>query len=79
MLHTPLALNSRTAAQVLVDQLVVNGVEHVFCVPGESFLAVLDALYDTRHHGHGLPPGRRRRHDGRSGRQGDRAGRASAS
>lgn len=37
----------RTAAQVLVDQLVVNGVEHVFCVPGESFLPVLDALHDS--------------------------------
>ncbi|MFI4933981.1 MAG: thiamine pyrophosphate-binding protein [Caulobacterales bacterium] len=36
----------RTAAQVLVDQLIVHGVEHVFCVPGESFLGVLDALYD---------------------------------
>jgi acetolactate synthase-1/2/3 large subunit len=34
----------RTAAELLVDQLAANGVEHVFCVPGESFLAVLDAL-----------------------------------
>jgi acetolactate synthase-1/2/3 large subunit len=31
---------------VLVDQLVANGVEHIFCVPGESFLPVLDALRD---------------------------------
>ena len=38
---------SRTAAQVLVDHLVLNGVEHVFCVPGESFLPVLDALHDS--------------------------------
>jgi acetolactate synthase-1/2/3 large subunit len=38
---------SRTAAQALVDQLVVHGVEHVFCVPGESFLGVLDALIDS--------------------------------
>ncbi len=37
----------RTAAQVLVDQLVINGVKHVFCVPGESFLPVLDALHDS--------------------------------
>jgi acetolactate synthase I/II/III large subunit len=37
----------RTAAQVLVDQLVSNGIEHAFCVPGESFLPVLDALYDS--------------------------------
>jgi acetolactate synthase-1/2/3 large subunit len=38
--------NSRTAAEVLVDQLIVNGVQHVFCVPGESYLAVLDAFHD---------------------------------
>src|SRR4051794_13574060 len=30
----------RTAAEVLVDQLIANGVRHVFCVPGESYLAV---------------------------------------
>jgi acetolactate synthase I/II/III large subunit len=36
----------RTAAQALVDQLIVNRVRHVFCVPGESYLAVLDALRD---------------------------------
>jgi acetolactate synthase-1/2/3 large subunit len=38
--------NMRTAAEVLVDQLIVHGVEHVFCVPGESYLAVLDAFHD---------------------------------
>ena len=37
----------RTAAEVLVDQLVAQGVEHVFCVPGESYLAALDALHDS--------------------------------
>lgn len=37
----------RSAAQILVDQLVLQGVDRVFCVPGESFLAVLDALHDT--------------------------------
>jgi len=36
----------KTAAEVLVDQLAINGVRHIFCVPGESYLAVLDALYD---------------------------------
>ena len=40
-------MTSRTAARILVDQLVIQGVDRVFCVPGESFLAVLDALYDT--------------------------------
>jgi acetolactate synthase-1/2/3 large subunit len=39
--------NLRTGGQILVDQLVVQGVEHVFCVPGESYLAVLDALHDA--------------------------------
>ena len=38
--------NLRTAAEALVDQLIVNGVQHVFCVPGESYLAVLDAFHD---------------------------------
>ena len=37
----------RTAAVALVEQLRINGVEHVFCVPGESFLPVLDALRDS--------------------------------
>ncbi|MBB6094285.1 acetolactate synthase-1/2/3 large subunit [Povalibacter uvarum] len=35
-----------TAARRLVETLVANGVTHVFCVPGESYLAVLDALVD---------------------------------
>jgi acetolactate synthase-1/2/3 large subunit len=38
---------SRTGAQVLVDQLKIHGVDMAFCVPGESYLAVLDALYDA--------------------------------
>jgi acetolactate synthase-1/2/3 large subunit len=37
-----------TAARRLVETLVVNGVDKVFCVPGESYLAVLDALADVR-------------------------------
>ncbi|MCC6912296.1 MAG: thiamine pyrophosphate-binding protein [Rhodospirillaceae bacterium] len=37
-----------TAAQRLVETLVVNGITHVFCVPGESYLSVLDALYGAR-------------------------------
>jgi acetolactate synthase-1/2/3 large subunit len=36
----------RSAAEVLVDQLVANRVKQVFSVPGESFLGVLDAFYD---------------------------------
>jgi acetolactate synthase-1/2/3 large subunit len=41
------ASNTRTGGQILVDQLVAQGVEHVFCVPGESYLAVLDAFHDA--------------------------------
>ena len=38
--------SSRTGAQALVDQLVTQGVTHATCVPGESYLSVLDALRD---------------------------------
>ena len=41
------APQTRTGGQILVDQLRLNGVERVFGVPGESYLAVLDALHDT--------------------------------
>lgn len=37
---------SRTGARLLVDQLLIQGVDHIFCVPGESYLPVLDALAD---------------------------------
>jgi acetolactate synthase-1/2/3 large subunit len=37
----------RTGARILVDQLVVHGVDTAFCVPGESYVAVLDALRDS--------------------------------
>src|ERR1041384_6019189 len=40
-------VSARSAAQVLVDQLRIQGVSRVFCVPGESYLPVLDALYDS--------------------------------
>jgi acetolactate synthase-1/2/3 large subunit len=43
--HTKTA--TRTAGQVLVDQLIAQGVKQVFCIPGESYLAVLDALVDS--------------------------------
>ena len=38
---------TRTGGQILVDQLRVHGVDTAFCVPGESYLAVLDALHDS--------------------------------
>lgn len=37
----------RSAAHILVDQLIAQGVERATCVPGESYLAVLDALADS--------------------------------
>lgn len=39
--------NRRTGGRILVDQLVAQGCDRIFTVPGESFLAVLDALHDT--------------------------------
>ena len=38
----------RTGAQLLVDALRVHKTDTAFCVPGESYLAVLDALYDVK-------------------------------
>jgi acetolactate synthase-1/2/3 large subunit len=37
---------TRTAAEVLIDQLVIHGARHAFCVPGESYIAALDAFHD---------------------------------
>jgi acetolactate synthase I/II/III large subunit len=38
----------RSGAQVLIDQLRIHGVDTIFGVPGESYLAALDALYAQR-------------------------------
>jgi acetolactate synthase I/II/III large subunit len=38
----------RTGGRIVVDQLELNGADLAFCLPGESFLPVLDALYDSR-------------------------------
>jgi acetolactate synthase-1/2/3 large subunit len=38
----------RTGAQVLVEALAIQGTDLIFCVPGESYLAVLDVLYDRQ-------------------------------
>ena len=37
----------RTGGRILVDQLELNGADLAFCLPGESYLPVLDALYDS--------------------------------
>src|SRR3954453_15982597 len=39
--------NEQTGGRILVDQLRLHGVDLVFGVPGESYLAALDALYDV--------------------------------
>lgn len=38
---------SRNGGRILIDNLVAQGCDRIFTVPGESFLAVLDALHDT--------------------------------
>ena len=40
-------MSARTGGQLLVDRLVAHGVDTIFCVPGESYLAALDALHDA--------------------------------
>ncbi|WP_427183317.1 thiamine pyrophosphate-binding protein [Bordetella bronchialis] len=39
---------SRTGGQILIDALRIHGVDTAFCVPGESFLAAIDAFHDAR-------------------------------
>jgi acetolactate synthase I/II/III large subunit len=41
----PSNTGARTGGEILVDQLAIHGVQHVFCVPGESYLAALDAFH----------------------------------
>jgi acetolactate synthase-1/2/3 large subunit len=38
---------SRSGGEILVANLIAQGTTHAFGVPGESFLPVLDALYDV--------------------------------
>jgi len=52
------AQNTQNGGRILVDALSCQRVSRVYCVPGESYLTVLDALYDseiavynTRHEG----------------------------
>jgi len=37
----------RSGGRIVVDSFRQHGVEHVFCVPGESYLDILDALVDV--------------------------------
>ena len=38
---------AKTAGQVIVKALEQYGIDRIFCVPGESFLPILDALHDS--------------------------------
>ena len=40
--------NTRTGGQLIADALVAQGVTHAFAVPGESYLDVLDGLFERR-------------------------------
>ena len=44
----PATPSARSGGRTLVDQLRVHGADMAFCVPGESYLDVLDALHDAR-------------------------------
>jgi acetolactate synthase-1/2/3 large subunit len=37
----------RSGGRIVVDSFRQHGVEHIFCVPGESYLDILDALVDV--------------------------------
>ena len=39
---------ARTGGEALIEALKIHGTTHAFCVPGESYLAALDALYGAR-------------------------------
>ena len=38
----------KTGGQLLIECLEAQGVDRVFCVPGESYLAALDAMHDAK-------------------------------
>ena len=41
-------MKNRSGGQILIDSLITNGVENIFGVPGESYLAALDAIYQRQ-------------------------------
>jgi len=43
----PSCCDPRSGGQLLADQLALHGVELAFCVPGESYLALLDGSTRT--------------------------------
>lgn len=47
MAHTPPAGTRMTGGQILIRELLARGVDTIFCVPGESYLAALDAIFEA--------------------------------
>ena len=43
-----MSTNLRTGGQILVDALRTHDVDTIYCVPGESYIATLDAMFDAR-------------------------------
>ena len=44
---TPRPMGPRLGGRILADAIVAQGIDHIFEVPGESYLDVLDGLYDV--------------------------------
>lgn len=42
------AVRTKTGGQIVVDEFINHAVQRVYCVPGESYLAVIDALFDVQ-------------------------------
>ena len=40
--------NKKIGGHLLADQLSANGVDTIFCVPGESYLGLMDGLYNHK-------------------------------
>src|SRR6056297_615841 len=43
-----MSATARTGGQILVDQIALHGSKQIYCVPGESYLAALDAMHDAQ-------------------------------
>ncbi|MDA0241608.1 MAG: thiamine pyrophosphate-binding protein, partial [Proteobacteria bacterium] len=42
-----MATDTRTGGQLVVDALLTNGIDRAYCVPGESYLGVLEAIREA--------------------------------
>ena len=41
-------LHLKSGGQILVDSLIRHDVSKAFCVPGESYLPILDGLFERK-------------------------------